>query len=318
MNVVQRMGDSVTFLRQVWENKAVLRVLLGSENFAFVRDYLPGHFYSPIPDLSELREQTRASCGEAIENLPAIELNESRQVQMTDTFAQFYGQLPFPDKQSRQFRYFFDNPYFSYGDGVILYSFLRSFRPARVVEVGSGFSSAEMLDANEVFFDGGLDFSFIEPHPERLYSLLSERDKSTYKIIVKPVQRVDAAVFRSLAQNDILFIDASHVGKSHSDVLHILFEILPKLNKGVLVHFHDVMWPFEYPQSWLEEGRAFNEAYFLRAFLQYNSAFEVLFFNSFMVAKHAELLRMKMPRMLKSPSTPETIGNSSLWLRKIA
>ena len=119
-------------------------------------------------------------------------------------------------------------------------------------------------------------------------------------------------------QNDILFVDASHVGKWHSDVLHILFEILPKLNKGVLVHFHDVMWPFEYPQSWLEEGRAFNEAYFLRAFLQYNSAFEVVFFNSFMVAKHAELLRMKMPRMLKSPSTPETIGNSSLWLRKIA
>ena len=318
MNVVQRMGDSVTFLRQVWENKALLRVLLGSENFAFVRDYLPGHFYSPIPDLSELREQARTSCGEAIQNLPAIELNESRQLQMTDTFAQFYGQLPFPDKQSRQFRYFFDNPYFSYGDGVTLYSFLRSFRPARVVEVGSGFSSAEMLDANDVFFDGALDFIFIEPHPERLYSLLSERDKSTYKIIVKPVQRVDAAVFRSLAQNDILFIDASHVGKSHSDVLHILFEILPKLNKGVLVHFHDVMWPFEYPQSWLEEGRAFNEAYFLRAFLQYNSAFEVLFFNSFLVAKHAELLRVKMPRMLKSPSTPETIGNSSLWLRKIA
>jgi hypothetical protein len=318
MNVLQRMGDSVTFVRQVWENKALLRVLLGSENFAFVRDYLPGHFYSPIPDLSELREQARVIDREAIENLPAIELNESRQLQMADAFAQLYGELPFPDKQSPQFRYFFDNPYFSYGDGVILYSFLRSFRPARVMEVGSGFSSAEMLDVNDVFFDRAMDFIFVEPHPERLYSLLSERDKSTYKIVVKPVQRVDAAVFRSLAQNDILFVDASHVGKSHSDVLHILFEILPKLNKGVLVHFHDVMWPFEYPQSWLEEGRAFNEAYFLRAFLQYNSAFEVLFFNSFMVAKHADLLSRKMPRMLKSPSTPETIGNSSLWLRKIA
>jgi predicted O-methyltransferase YrrM len=318
MNVIQQMRHSMTFLRQVWENKAVLRGLLGSENFALVRDYPPGHFYSPIPDLCELREQANARCEEGIENLPGIELNESRQLQMVDTFAQFYGELPFPDKQTRQFRYFFDNPYFSYGDGVILYSFLRSFKPERVVEVGSGFSSAEMLDVNDVFFDRAVEFIFIEPHPERLYSLLSEQEKGSYRIEVKPVQRVDATVFRSLAQNDVLFIDSSHVGKSHSDVLHILFEILPSLNKGVLVHFHDVMWPFEYPQSWLEEGRAFNEAYFLRAFLQHNSAFEVLFFNSFMMAQHAELLRVKMPGILKSPSTPETIGNSSLWLRKIA
>jgi hypothetical protein len=318
MNVIQRMGQGMTFLRQVWENKAVLRALLDSENFAFVRDYPPGHFYSPIPDLRELREQTSARCEQGIENLPGIELNEARQLQMVDAFAQFCGELPFPDKQSRQFRYFFDNPYFSYGDGVILYSVLRSFRPVRVVEVGSGFSSAEMLDVNDVFFDRAVEFIFIEPRPERLYSLVSEQDKRSYRIEVKPVQRVDSAVFRSLAQNDILFVDSSHVGKSHSDVLHILFEILPRLNKGVLVHFHDVMWPFEYPQSWLEEGRAFNEAYFLRAFLQHNSAFEVLFFNAFMMAQHAELLRVRMPRMLKSPSTPETIGNSSLWLRKIA
>ena len=318
MNVIQRMGQGMTFLRQVWENKAVLRALLDSENFAFVRDYPPGHFYSPIPDLRELREQTSARCEQGIENLPGIELNEARQLEMVDAFAQFYGELPFPDKQSRQFRYFFDNPFFSYGDGVILYSFLRSFRPMRVVEVGSGFSSAEMLDVNDVFFDRAVEFIFIEPRPERLYSLLSEEEKGSYRIEVKPVQRVETAVFRSLAENDVLFIDSSHVGKSHSDVLHILFEILPRLNKGVLVHFHDVMWPFEYPQSWLEEGRAFNEAYFLRAFLQHNSAFEVLFFNSFMMAQHAELLRVRMPRMLKSPSTPETIGNSSLWLRKIA
>ena len=318
MNVIQRMGQGMTFLRQVWENKAVLRALLDSENFAFVRDYPPGHFYSPIPDLRELREQTSARCEQGIENLPGIELNEARQLEMVDAFAQFYGELPFPDKQSRQFRYFFDNPFFSYGDGVILYSFLRSFRPMRVVEVGSGFSSAEMLDVNDVFFDRAVEFIFIEPRPERLYSLLSEEEKGSYRIEVKPVQRVETTVFRSLAENDVLFIDSSHVGKSHSDVLHILFEILPRLNKGVLVHFHDVMWPFEYPQSWLEEGRAFNEAYFLRAFLQHNSAFEVLFFNSFMMAQHAELLRVRMPRMLKSPSTPETIGNSSLWLRKIA
>ena len=195
---------------------------------------------------------------------------------------------------------------------------MRQFQPRRIVEVGSGFSSAAMLDVNDRFLGRKLQFTFIEPYPDRLNSLLSAGDKSSCKILVKGVQQVELDAFQSLEENDFLFVDSSHVGKSHSDVLHILFEILPRLNKGVLVHFHDVMWPFEYPQSWLEEGRAFNEAYFLRAFLQHNSAFEVLFFNSFMMAQHAELLRIKMPRMLKSPSTPETIGNSSLWLRKVS
>lgn len=104
MDMIQRMGHGMTFLRQVWKNKAVLRGLLGSDNFAFVRDYPPGHFYSPIPDLRELREQARVTCDAAVEDLAGIELNEMRQLQMVDTFAQIYGELPFPDEQTPRFR----------------------------------------------------------------------------------------------------------------------------------------------------------------------------------------------------------------------
>jgi predicted O-methyltransferase YrrM len=301
----------------VWENKAVLRVLLGSENFAFVRDYPPGHFYSPIPDLRELREQASVRCDEPIENLPGIELNEARQLQMVDSFAQFYGELPFPDKQSRQFRYFLDNPFFSYGDGIILYSFMRQFKPRRIVEVGSGFSSAAMLDVNDRFLGRKLQFTFIEPYPDRLNSLLSAGDKDSCKILVKGVQQVELDAFQSLEENDFLFVDSSHVGKKGSDVLHLLFQVLPLLQKGVIAHFHDILWPFEYPKIWLQEGRAWNEAYFLRAFLQYNSAFEVLFFNSFMAMQHPGILSSKMPRVLSPSSFNETIANSSLWLRKV-
>jgi hypothetical protein len=127
---------------------------------------------------------------------------------------------------------------------------------------------------------------------------------------------VPAEIFRSLNENEILFIDSSHVAKTHSDVLHILFDILPLLKKGVLIHFHDILWPFEYPKIWLDQGRAWNEAYFLRAFLQYNKSFEILYFNSFMEFHHNDFLRGNLALMVKTPSSEITPGNASLWIRK--
>jgi hypothetical protein len=112
-----------------------------------------------------------------------------------------------------------------------------------------------------------------------------------------------------LEANDILFIDSSHVSKAGSDVNHLFFTVLPRLKPGVLVHVHDVFYPFEYPLGWLRQGRAWNELYLLRAFLQYNTAFEMLFFNSFLWKHHKEQLAAKLPRMATNPG-------GSIWLRK--
>jgi len=226
--------------------------------------------------------------------------------------------MSLPEMKAPDYRYHFDNAYFSYGDGVLLYSFLRHFRPKQVTEVGSGFSSALMLDVNERYLDGKTQFTFVEPYPDRLFSLLSDRDRQSNLVETKVVQHVDSSVFTRLKEGDILFIDSSHVAKTHSDVLHILFNVLPSLNRGVIVHFHDILWPFEYPVSWLTDGRAWNEAYFLRAFLQYNPSFEILFFNSYMALHQREILAKDMPLALKIPSSTVTPGNSSLWIRKVA
>lgn len=119
-------------------------------------------------------------------------------------------------------------------------------------------------------------------------------------------------VFLTLEENDFLFIDSSHVGKIGSDVLFELFEILPRLREGVIVHFHDVFYPFEYPRGWLETNHwAWNEDYFLRAFLQNNSVWDILFFNNYIGMTFPEMLRKWMPLYLKN------IGGS-LWLRKNA
>jgi hypothetical protein len=93
-------------------------------------------------------------------------------------------------------------------------------------------------------------------------------------VTVARLQDVDQEIFARLKANDILFIDSSHVAKIGSDVNHLMSEILPILAPGVHIHFHDIFYPFEYPRQWVEEGRAWNEAYLLEAFLSFNSEFE--------------------------------------------
>jgi predicted O-methyltransferase YrrM len=292
-------------------------VAVPTENDQFLRFAPPGHFYSPIPDIKEIRLNSETIFDRSVREIPGVELNNKAQLSIAKDFIEFYSDMPFSDNRSDNRRYYLNNDYFSYGDGISLYSMMRIFAPKRVVEIGSGFSSALMLDVDEIFFKSQIKFAFIEPHPDRLHSLITDEDKERCKVVDKPVQQVSAETFRTLCKNDILFIDSSHVAKTHSDVLHILFNILPLLSKGVLIHFHDILWPFEYPKIWLDQGRAWNEAYFVRAFMQYNESFEIVYFNSFMEFHHNDFLRSNMPLIVQAPSSEITPGNTSLWIRKV-
>jgi len=112
-------------------------------------------------------------------------------------------------------------------------------------------------------------------------------------------QNVPLATFHRLEANDILFVDSSHVSKIGSDVNRIVFDVLPILKPCVLVHFHDGLWPCEYPIWKIVEGKAWNEAYHLRAFLQYNSHFETVLFNSFVGHTFKEYIESNMPMFLQ-------------------
>ena len=118
---------------------------------------------------------------------------------------------------------------------------------------------------------------------------------------------MDLSVFDALSANDILFVDSTHVSKTGSDVNHLFFEILPRLASGVLVHLHDIFFPFEYPQDWVLGGRSWNEIYMLRAFLQYNNAFRIVFMNTFLEHFHESRFADRMPLCLKN-------RGGSIWL----
>lgn len=277
----------------------------------FLRTFPPGHFYSPIPSLSDVLSKENLLFRQDLKEFPGVDLREEEQLKMLEQLALYYEELPFPEQPSTSSRYYYQNIFFCYADAIILYAMLRHLKPRKVIEIGSGFSSAVMLDTNDAFLGSATNFTFIEPYPERLYSLFNEEDQRQHKVIDKPVQEVELELFQTLDAGDILFVDSSHVVKIGSDVAHIIFEILPRLKPGVIVHFHDVFYSFEYPKEWVKEGRAWNEDYFLRAFLQYNSVFQILYFNSFMGQFYQNELERKMPLCLRNTG-------GSLWMKKAA
>lgn len=255
----------------------ILSCFLHCEEYQQARFQLPeyvaaGHYYSAVPSEQD-RHSYFASKREVLV-IPGVEFEATAQAELLEMLLPYMRECPFPAKADPAFRYHFENVSYSYGDGLTLYAMLRHLRPRRVIEIGSGYSSALMLDTATLHFSDRAQFTFIEPYADLLKSLLRPEDRH-HRVIEQKLQEVDVTQFDSLEAGDILFIDSTHVGKLHSDVLRIFFEILPRIKPGVFVHIHDIFWPFEYPDRWIRERRAWNEIYLLRAFLQYNTAFRV-------------------------------------------
>ena len=238
----------------------------------------PGHFYSPIPSLKEINLHEQLIWKKASDELPGIDMNIEEQKTYLRDFKLVYKDLPFAEEKNNRLRYFFNNPHYSYSDAIFLYCMLRTLKPKHIIEVGLGYSSCVMLDTNDIFFNNQIKISFIEPYPQLLQSVMKAPDIERYQVIPMGLQDVGIEKFGDLCENDILFIDSTHVSKINSDVNRIFFEILPMLSVGVYIHFHDIFYPFEYPRQWVFEGRAWNENYILRAFLQYNKSFKIVFF----------------------------------------
>ncbi len=268
----------------------------------------PGHFYSPIASQEEL-QAARTKIFDVNKIVLGIDFNETEQYDLLNKLKDYYNLLPFANKAGGNTRYYFENDAFLYADGIFLFSMLHHLKPKRIIEIGSGFSSSLMLDTNELFFQNSIDITFVEPFPDTLKTILKPADR--YTLIEKMVQDVDLSIFKKLDENDILFIDSTHVAKTNSDVLFELFEILPNLKKGVKIHIHDIFNLFEYPEEWvIEQKRNWNEIYFVQSFLMYNSHFKIIAFNTYLEEKHTSWFEENMPLCLKN-------RGGSIWLEKI-
>lgn len=240
----------------------------------------PGHYSSPIPSPGDV---SPALWAPSPPTLPGLDLQAERQLEVLRALEALQAEQAYRGSApAGGWRYRSDNEWFGPASASMLHLMLRHLKPRRVVEIGSGFSSAVMLDSDEHWLGGTTEFTFIDPEPQRLYSILKSADRARVRILAQRVQEVGPDAFAALEANDVLFVDSSHVLKTGGDVCDILFRILPALEPGVVVHLHDVLYPFEYPRAWVEGGRAWNEAYALRAFLLYNTSFTILIWASYL------------------------------------
>ena len=253
----------------------------------------PNHFYWPVPDLHSLDHSS--SKAEILNQ--GLDLRLARQLEfLTQVSEPYQAEWTFPDKPAGSRRYHYNNGFFETVDAEIAYSIVRSFKPARIIEVGGGYSTRLLVEAARANLEQDgvkAELITIDPCLDRLHEGSLNGD---VHILQRPVQQVDLDLFSSLQDGDILFLDSSHVVSVGSDVVYEYLGVLPRLNKGVLVHAHDIFVPFDYPRDLVDNLSFWSEQYLLTAFLRFNSCFEVLWSSSAMQGFHREVLDSTFPR----------------------
>jgi len=254
----------------------------------------PANFNYPVPVLSELDGSIWTTESEMV----GIDMNLYGQERLIDDLAKHYFReyfalnadpLSAPGAYSRNVGY-------GGTDGAMLYSIIRSRKPRRIIEIGSGNSTllaTIALRKNEE--EGALPchITSIEPYPAPyLHDALS----GSGQILQRRVETVSLEHFMALNENDILFIDSSHTVRVGGDVIFEINEVLPRLRKGVVVHIHDISFPLNYSRKLIVEMQCFwAEQYMLQAFLAFNSKYRVLWCFSYVQAKRQDILRKYFP-----------------------
>lgn len=274
---------------------------------------VPVHFYSPLPDLSDL---TLRKIWDRKSSLAGIDFRAEEQVKLLQELGAKYGSEcnwpPSPTTQPLDF--YTENNSFSFGCAASLHTMIRNYRPARVIEIGSGNSSkviSAALTRNAV--DGvPAEYTVIDPYPAALMKALP----SVSQIIAERVECTDIHRFEVLGQNDILFIDSGHTVRIGGDVNFLYLDVLPRLSPGVIIHIHDIDLPYEYPERYYTNSafRVFwTEAYLLQAFLCFNPCFEILMAMKYLMSDHFDQFCKSFQHY--DPAVHKAIS-VSFWMQK--
>lgn len=270
------------------------------------------HHYSPVPDSRALaREPARSRVWPGPpRDVVGVDWRDDEQVTLLRDSLGRRTTLPLPSEPTGDLtEYHSGNDMFSRLDAWVLQAMLRHLRPRQLIEIGCGWSSLMTARVNREELDGQMNVTCIEPYPP---AFLEGGVPGITELIATPVQDVPVSEFLRLRANDVLFIDSSHTVKTGGDVTYLVEEVLPRLARGAVIHFHDIFLPFDYPQDWVFSGRAWNEQYLVRAFLAFNSEFQVLLSVGWMAHNHPDLLADTLPNYPDDYAN----GGGSLWLQR--
>lgn len=270
------------------------------------------HYYEPVPEYESIPVEyfhTR-------QTFPGFEIDAATVSAILQTLSSHAGECQWPENKSAEGVYFSQNGSFGYSSAAILHSTIRSFHSRGVIEVGSGYSSLIILEAlKKNYPEGEFNFICIEPYPRPWLKEVAARNPGGMDLRAEKAETVDENMFLKLRENDILFIDSSHVSKLNSDVNYLYLHVLPRLAKGVVIHIHDIYIPYEYPRVHFygKQKIFWNEQYLLQAFLTNNENFEIIIPGYFVQTDMSDDFRKSFPHY--DPSKHR--ATSSFWLRKI-
>ena len=252
---------------------------------------LPVHYYSPVPNILEL-QRTRDVWAKKSE-LPGVSVDLDGQVANLRSIclpyqSEYSGNKSYKEGVSNHF-----GPGYGYIEAQALHAFIRYYKPKRITEVGSGVSTYVMLKACEMNREETGKASkviSIEPYPSSRLRIMPQ-----IELIARQVQTVPIQVFTELEENDLLFIDSSHVVRAGGDVNYLILEVLPRLNKGVIVHFHDITLPYDYQRDVYQTFLHWAETSLLHAFLMFNNRAKIVACLSHLHYERKEALREVFP-----------------------
>lgn len=262
------------------------------------RDLVRRDFYGPVPDWEALP----ADAFERESPLRGIDMDLDRGVSELRSLEPFLTEFVAPQG------FHWGNRMYGRVEADVLHALIRQRKPARVIELGSGFSSLLITAAMRRNADEGHPgrYRVYDPYPRDFVR------RGIDGMDFRPISARDVPLqeFEALEEGDVLFFDTSHTVKLGSEVNYLVLDVLPVLRPGVLVHVHDVFLPYEYPRSFFEKGMYWNEQYLLQAFLAQNPAWEV--------ALPAFALARQRPEDVAAlvPSYEPGCGPGAFWIRR--
>lgn len=283
-------------------------------------DVLPRHFYSEVPDIRKLSADSEWRRPYTMTGVYGVGIHEQSEALRSLCAAEVIAELAQRDVHAEACRM---NGEAGFGaiEAECLYAYVRTRTPPRILQIGCGVSTAVcLLAASQAGYKP--EIVCVEPYPTGF--LRKQSEANAIRLVQARAQTLDAAHVESLEEGSLFFVDSTHALGPSGEVTRIILEMLPRLKKGVGVHFHDIRFPYDYDRRLLTEALCFqHESPLLHAFLCYNSRFRIDFCMS-MLHYHAKgVLRECFPRYVPATevdgleSTPGHFP-SSLYLKVVA
>jgi hypothetical protein len=238
----------------------------------FKIDILPRHFYSEIPSIQLLRATKTWRRPRSMNHIAGADL------QSQQAFASSCTQgLESSMTAASLHRRACDMNGLQEGFGPIeadfLYCFVRSQKPPRIIQIGCGVSTAICILAAA---DAGYkpEIICIEPYPNQF--LVQQAAAGTLRLVAEKFEDSTLPIAEILQDGGLFFVDSSHTLGPAGEVTQLICEALPNLPAGTWVHFHDIMFPYDYSPDILTSELFFcHETALLYAFLLQNDRYTI-------------------------------------------